>query len=265
MDLGIAGKNALVCGASKGMGLAIATTLAAEGANVFLCARDERSLAESTEAVKKGALNGSRVESKSCDVSDKKSIEALVEAVKAKFGHVDILVHNSGGPQTTQAQSTTAEQWRSGYDLLFMSVVALNQAFVPGMKERKWGRIVCVTSTSVLEPIAGLAISNATRSAVTAMMKTLADEVAAYNITVNCVAPGSIATGRIEELVESRAAGSGKSKEAYMEEYVGAIPAKRLGSPEEFAAVVAFLASDKASYVTGSTICVDGGKRRSTY
>jgi 3-oxoacyl-[acyl-carrier protein] reductase len=264
MDLGIRGKNALVCGASKGMGRAIAVALASEGANVYMCAREESTLKEAVDAAK-ATGGGGKIEHCSCDVSNPESRKKMVERLRSVFGHVDILVHNSGGPKTTQAESTKPEEWQAGFDLLFQSIVHLNLEFVPDMKERKWGRIIAVTSLSVMEPIAGLAVSNGIRSAVTAMLKTLSDELAPFNITVNCVAPGSIGTGRIEELVATRAQTSGKSKEEYMQEYVKAIPAGRMGTPEEFAAVVAFLVSMQASYVTGSTICVDGGRRRSTY
>src|SRR5690606_10250700 len=141
----------------------------------------------------------------------------------------------------------------------------LNASFLPGMIEQNWGRIVAVTSLSVMEPIPNLSISNAVRSAVTAMLKTLADEVARYDITVNCVAPGAIKTDRLDELMEARLKKTGQSKEEYLKSYLGAIPAGRLGTPEEFAGVAVFLCSERASYITGSTISIDGGKRRSVY
>ena len=150
--------------------------------------------------------------------------------------------------------------WRDGFERLFASVAQINQAFLPKMRTRRWGRIVTVTSLSVVEPIANLVVSNAMRSAVTAMLKTLADEVAAAGITVNCVAPGLIHTDRTEALVESRMKLSGQSRDNYMDDYLKSIPSRRLGKPEEFAAVVAFLCSEQAGYITGSTLCVDGGK-----
>lgn len=263
MDLGITGKNALICGASQGMGRAIARALAAEGANVFLCARTESTLAEAADDAHKQAKG--KVEYLACDLSKEPDRKKLADTVKAKLGDVDILVHNTGGPKPSSAEATSIEQWQTGFDSLFQSVVHLNHAFVPTMKEKRWGRILNVTSLSVIEPIANLAVSNAIRSAATAMLKTLSDELAPYNITVNCVAPGSIGTGRIADLIESRAKSSSVSVEEYEKEYIKNIPAGRLGSPEEFADVVCFLASERASYVTGSTICVDGGRRRSTY
>jgi 3-oxoacyl-[acyl-carrier protein] reductase len=263
MDLGIAGKNALVCGGSQGMGRAIAHALAVEGVNVFLCARTESTLAEAAEEVRKGAKG--KVEYLACDLSGEADRKKLADTVKAKLGDVDILIHNTGCPKPSPAETTTIDQWQAGFDSLFKSVVHINHAFVPAMKDRRWGRILNVTSLSVMEPIANLSVSNAIRSAATAMLKTLSDELAPYNITVNCVAPGSISTGRITDLIENRAKDAKTTPEEYEKEYIKAIPAGRLGSPEEFADVVCFLASERASYVTGSTICVDGGRRRSTY
>lgn len=263
MDLGLGGKNALICGASQGMGRAIAIALAAEGANVFLCARTEKTLAEAADTVK-GTAKG-KVEYLATDLSDEQARHKLAETVKAKFGDVHVLIHNTGGPQPTLAEETSIEDWQKGFESLFKSVVHMNHAFVPAMKQNKWGRIINITSLSVVEPIANLAVSNAIRSAATAMLKTLSDELAPFNITVNCVAPGSISTGRIEELIDTRAKKKNVASEEYLAEYIKAIPAGRMGTAEEFASVVCFLASQQASYVTGSTICVDGGRRRSTY
>jgi 3-oxoacyl-[acyl-carrier protein] reductase len=263
MDLGIAGKSALVCGASQGMGRAIAASLAKEGVDVMLCARTESTLAEAAAEIRKTAKG--KVEYFACDLGDEDSRHKLVEASKAKFDTIDILIHNTGGPKPSSAEITEIEQWQGGFDTLFKSVIHLNHAFLPDMKQQKWGRIVNVTSLSVMEPIPNLAISNAIRSAATAMLKTLSDELAPFNVTVNCVAPGAISTGRISGLIETRAKAANVSADEYEKEYIKAIPAGRLGSPEEFADVVCFLVSERASYVTGSTICVDGGRRRSTY
>ncbi|MGH9552780.1 MAG: SDR family oxidoreductase [Terriglobales bacterium] len=263
MDFGISGKKAVVCAASKGLGRAIALALAAEGVELLVTARNKETLAEvAGEALKLGAPKAHML---SCDLTQHAAREELIKYASSTLGHVDILIHNVGGPKPTAALATTLDHWRSGYDQLFPFVAHLNGAFLPGMIERSWGRIVAVTSLSVLEPIANLAISNAFRSAVTAMLKTLSDEVAHCGVTINCVAPGLIATDRTEDLMSARIAKSGQSREEYMTEYLKSIPAQRLGKPQEFGAVVAFLCSQQASYVTGSTICVDGGKRRSTY
>jgi 3-oxoacyl-[acyl-carrier protein] reductase len=262
MDLGIKGKRALIGGSSKGMGKAIALMLAAEGADVFLVSRNDSELSTAAKDVAEKAKG--KVDYSAGDLSSKAGRENLIKTVKEDFGDIDILVHNVGGPQPSLAVDTSLESWQQGFEQLFASVVHLNQAFIPAMKQKRWGRILTVTSLSVMEPIANLAVSNGMRTAVTAMLKTLADELAPFNITVNCVAPGAIATGRMEDLLSVRAERSKKTIEEYTKEYLQNIPAGRMGSVEEFAAVTCFLASELASYVTGSTVCVDGGKRRAT-
>jgi len=262
MDFGIAGKKALVCAASKGLGRASAVTLAKEGVEVMLCARSVQSLDQVEQEIRQ---SGGRAHSHACDLTDGASRQSLIDAANKVLGQVDILIHNVGGPKATTVEGTSLDDWRQGYEQLFPGIVHLNSAFLPAMKQRQWGRIVAITSISVLEPIASLAISNAMRAAVTAMLKTLADEVALANVTINCVAPGLIATDRAESLMQNRIERSGLSREDYMKDYLKSIPAGRLGDPAEFGAVVAFLCSQQASYVTGSTIAVDGGKRRSTY
>lgn len=261
MELGLADKRALITGASKGIGRAIVEALNSEGCEIIASARDEANLKSLSEILR----GKSKLLTRACDLSSKSSRDQLIEYVQQEVGHVDIIVHNVGGPKPSDVMSTSATDWHLGFEQLFDSVAHLNEALVPAMKEKRFGRIICVTSLSVMEPIAGLAVSNAIRSAVTAMLKSLADELAPYAITVNCVAPGAIATDRLNDLMTARTAKSGQSKDEYMKEYLKAIPMGRLGEPHEFASVVAFLASTRASYVTGSTIAIDGGKRRSTY
>ncbi|MBY0547903.1 MAG: SDR family oxidoreductase [Candidatus Obscuribacterales bacterium] len=259
MDFGLTGRKAVVCGGSKGLGLAIARKLTEEGAEVILLSRDKASLTQACADL------GGKSSFVSCDLTDQSSIESAIAEIKQRFGGPDILVHNVGGPTPSFACETGLEQWTSGFNRLFLTVAHLNNAFLPSMQERGWGRIVTVTSLSVLEPIAFLAVSNVMRSASTALTKTLSDEVAKFNITVNCVAPGMIATARTDELLTARVSKSGQSREDYMADLLKGIPSGRLGEPDEFGSVVCFLCSNQASYITGSTICVDGGKRRSTY
>ena len=263
MDFGIKGKKALVCGASKGIGKAIALELAREGAEPILCARQGKVLEEVASEIRKETR--ATVHHHACDLTSSTERDQLIKSVKEKYGGVDILVLNTGGPKPSSAMETTLDDWESGFSRLFQMTAQLNEAFLPHMKEQNWGRVICVTSLSVLEPIANLAVSNAMRSGVTSMLKTLSDELASSNVTINCLAPGAIATERLEELMQARIAKTGQSKEEYLKSYLAAIPMGRMGTPEEFAAVAAFLCSDRASYVTGSTICIDGGKRRSTY
>jgi len=261
MDLKIAGKRALVCAASQGMGKATAMSLAEEGVELFMCARSEGPLNAVADEIEKRI--GRKVHRQTCDLTDKSDRELLIKSVEQLFPGIDILIHNVGGPKSTSVQDTSLTDWGAGFQLLFLPVAHLNQAFLPGMKDRRWGRIATITSTSAIEPIPHLAISNALRSAVTSMTKTLADEVAQYNITVNCVAPGAILTDRTEDLLQSRAKRTGQTRDEYFKEYVGSIPAGRLGTPEEFAAAMTFLCSEQASYITGSTLYVDGGRRKS--
>jgi 3-oxoacyl-[acyl-carrier protein] reductase len=263
MDLGIQGKRALVCAASRGLARATAFALAREGVELFLCSRDEDTLAQTAREIE--AETGRDVSYKACDLSDRQEREALVDSVKSVFSSLDILIHNAGGPKPSTAEATSLEDWERGFHQNFLSVVHLNQAFLPGMKANGWGRILIITSLSPMEPVPNLAVSNGVRAAITAMAKTLSNEVAPQGVTVNCVAPGVIHTDRTEDLIQAQIAKKGGSREEYMSHYLQSIPAGRLGKPEEFAAVMTFLCSQQASYITGSTISVDGGKRRSTY
>jgi 3-oxoacyl-[acyl-carrier protein] reductase len=263
MDLGLKNKKALVCGSSKGLGHACAAALAQEHADLYLIGRDETTLAASAQELRK--LGSGDVQFVACDLLSASDRKKVIETVTTDWGSLDILIHNVGGPRPSTVEETSFEDWREGFERLFLPVVDFNQAFLPGMKEKGWGRIVTVTSLSVMEPIAMLAVSNALRSASTAMSKTLSDEVASYGVTVNCVAPGLIHTDRLEELMQARINKSGQSCEEYESQLFKSIPAGRLGRAEEFGAVVCFLCSKQASYVNGSTLYVDGGKRRSTY
>jgi 3-oxoacyl-[acyl-carrier protein] reductase len=263
MDLGINGKKALVCAASQGIGKAIAQALAREGASLFICARDEHVLKNLSNQL--SDLSGQASNYFACDLTNEKERSALINKVTTDWGEPEILIHNIGGPAGTSACETTIDQWHSAYERLFTTVVSLNQAFVPAMKEHRWGRIIAVTSLAVLEPVPNLVLSNAMRSATTALLKTLSNEIASFGITVNCVAPGWIATERYDERIAHMVQVSGKSKEVVVNEILTATPAARIGSAEDFGQVVAFLCSQQANYITGSTICIDGGKRRSTY
>jgi 3-oxoacyl-[acyl-carrier protein] reductase len=263
MDLGIDGKKALVCASSQGMGKAIAMSLATEGVEVFMCARGKDELEKAAAEVK--VVSRKPVHHQQCDLMDTASRESLVRSVNATFGKgVDILIHNIGGPRYATAEQVEFQEWSKAFEQLFQTVVSLNEAFIPSMKERGWGRVVNVTSLSVYEPIPTLAMSNAIRTAVTAYLKTLSNEVAPSNVTINCVAPGLILTDRTEQSIKSKMDSAGGSREQHLKEYASAVPMGRLGTPEEFASAVTFLCSQRASYITGSTICVDGGKRKST-
>lgn len=237
MDFGLSGKRALVLGASRGLGAAIAAALAAEGVTV---------------------LGASRSGDYPVDLADKASVAALIDKIRSEGG-VDILVNNSGGPKAGPAQGQASADWVAAFETMAASLYAITDALLPQMIERKFGRIITVGSSGVVAPIAGLALSNAVRGAIAGWSKTLAAEVAKHGITVNMVLPGRIDTDRVRELDQGKAGRTGVSVEAVQEASRNDIPAGRYGRPEEFGAVVAFLASQQASYVTGSMLRVDGG------
>jgi 3-oxoacyl-[acyl-carrier protein] reductase len=240
MDFGLQGKRALVLGASRGLGAASAQALAAEGVSVLAASRS-------------GALR--------VDLTDPQSVAALVQTVTADGG-VDILVNNSGGPKPGAAQGVATAEWQAAFQTMATSLFAITDALLPAMIERKWGRIITIGSSGVVAPIPGLALSNAMRGAIAGWSKTLAGEVARHGVTVNMVLPGRIDTDRVRELDQGRAAKTGMTLEAVQQAARGEIPAGRYGQPAEFGALVAFLASQQASYITGGMLRVDGGMIR---
>ena len=255
MRIDLEGKRALVLGASGGLGGAIARGLGAAGARVAVSSRSREKL--ETQFPDAGAYP--RIVADLAAPGIGRTIAAQALDV---LGGVDILVNNSGGPPPTTALGATEAQWRAQFDAMVMSLVDLTGALVPGMRERGWGRIVTVASSGVVAPIPNLALSNALRSALLGWSKTLAGEVAGDGVTVNFVLPGRIATSRVEALDRANAERSGKSLEEVAKAALATIPAGRYGSPEEFAAAAVFLASPQASYITGTTIRVDGGALR---
>ena len=257
MDLGLSGKTALVLGASSGLGRAIALGLAAEGANVAVAARNETALAGLA-----GEIEGLGVRALAVrwDLADLSVIDANIAAVEASLGPVDILINNTGGPPPTTASGQSPDLWTAQFQAMVASVIATTDRVLPGMIGRRWGRIITSTSSGVIAPIANLAISNALRLSLVGWSKTLAREVARDGVTCNIVVPGRIATDRTRFLDEKRAEREGRAVEQVEAASLGAIPAGRYGDPREYADVVAFLASTRASYVTGSTVRVDGGQ-----
>jgi 3-oxoacyl-[acyl-carrier protein] reductase len=260
LDLGLRGKVALVSASSKGLGRAIAEELAAEGANLVICARGEDALRQTAESIRKSS--GVTVVDVMADVSGQSGIDRVAKTALDKFGKVDILVTNSGGPPSGPFESLTPEMWDAATRLL-TSAVGLTRALLPGMKERKWGRILNVTSIAVKQPIDGLMLSNSLRAAVTGFARTLANEVAPFKVTVNNIMPGYTRTDRVEELARASGARSGATAKDNFAKWEKEIPMGRLGEPRELAALAAFLASERASYITGSSIAVDGGWIRS--
>jgi 3-oxoacyl-[acyl-carrier protein] reductase len=257
MDLGIKGKVALCLASSKGLGRAVAMEFAREGAKVVICARNQEALALAQQEI--SASTGAEVLAIAADVTSESDRKHLVEAALAHFGQIDILVCNAGGPKPGQFETLSDQDWLTAFNLNLMSSVALIRLVLPSMKAHGWGRIVNMTSVSVKQPLDGLMLSNSIRTAVIGMAKTLAKEVANHNILVNNVCPGMFRTGRLESLIASRVQANQTSAEMEWDKLTRTIPLGRIGSPAEFAPLVVFLCSDKASYMTGTTIQIDGG------
>jgi 3-oxoacyl-[acyl-carrier protein] reductase len=253
VNLGLDGKAALVCGASRGLGRAIAAELAAEGASLALCSRDPERLAAAASEL------GADVLAVPADLAVAGEPTRVVEAVVERFGKLDVLVANTGGPPAGTHDTLSLEDWDRATALLLRSVVELTTAALPGMKKRGWGRILAVTSVAVKQPVDNLILSNSLRAAVTGYAKTLAREVAPHGITVNTILPGYTATERVTELNRANAEREGVDLEEVQARLEASIPLGRLAEPEEFAALAAFLASERASYITGGAFAVDGG------
>lgn len=240
MDLGLKGRVAIVAASSKGIGRAIAEEFAREGATVAMCARQAEPLAEVAASI--GAY------AETLDVTEEESVHSFVERVRTRFGRVDICVANAGGPPARQFEETVTSDWRQAFELNFMSTLFLAQAVLPILKQAGWGRFLAITSISVKQPLDRLILSNSIRSAVAGLVKSLSNEYANYGVLVNNLCPGYTATERLLQLQDT---------------YSHHIPLGRAGTPEEIAALAAFLASDRASYITGQSIAVDGGFTKS--
>lgn len=263
MDFGLAGKVALVAASSKGLGLAVAQELAMEGAHLIMCARGVEALEKAAAEVE--SCGSGEVLALPTDLLNSAEISSLVDATVSRFGHVDVLVNNAGGPPYGTFEDHPPEAWQAAVRLNLESALNLTREVLPEMKERGWGRIINITSVAVKEPVDGLILSNSVRAAVTGFARTLANEVASFGITVNNVLPGFTRTDRLLQLAEAQSKQRGISTEDVENGWNSVIPARRLGKPREFAAVVAFLASERASYVTGVSIAVDGGRTRALY
>jgi len=251
MDLGISGKVAVVSAASQGLGKACAQALVKEGAKVAILSRRQ-------EELDKVAAEIGAALPVACNLAVATDIEAAIEKVRAKLGPVSILVNNCGGPPAGTFDSITEKQWAESFEQVFLSALRMTRAVLPMMRAARWGRIVNIVSSSAEQPIPGLIVSNAFRPALAGWVKTLAGEVAADNILVTSAEPGRILTSRTEVL-DRAAAKTGRPIGEIRAERVEAVPLKRYGTPEEFGAAVAFLASERSSYMTGSLLRVDGG------
>jgi 3-oxoacyl-[acyl-carrier protein] reductase len=265
MDLGLQGRTALVCASSAGLGKAAAVCFAREGTNVVLCGRDAGRLRSAAAEVASGARDGARVSFRATDLSHRAEIAALVEHAMGEFGRVDILVTNAGGPPVALFQDLGEEEWEKGVALTLLSVIRCIRAVLPHMVKQRWGRIINITSVSARQPINDLVISSTLRPGILGLAKVLANQYGQHNILINNVAPGYMMTDRQKEISAARAASRGMSGEEYVKDLARDIPLQRYGDPEELASLIVFLASERAGYITGTTIGVDGGLTRGLF
>ncbi len=263
MNLGLAGRIALVTGASRGIGRAVAEELAAEGAHVLICARGQDDLEAAAHDIR--AKTSATVHAITADVSVPEDVQELVDTAFARFGRIDVLVANTGGPPLGPFEAHTPAVWRDTWRQLVESVLNLTRLVLPDMRTRRWGRIINITSIAAKQPVDNLVLSNAVRPAVTGFARTLANEVAADGITVNNVLPGYLRTSRLLAFIEPSAGTTGSGLPPVAERWVNETPMQRLGEPRELAAMVAFLASERASFITGQSVAVDGGWVRSLF
>jgi 3-oxoacyl-[acyl-carrier protein] reductase len=257
MDLGLKNRVALVAASSQGLGLATAEAFAAEGCRVAMCARNEQTLQAAAEKIR----NQYRVDvlAETLDVGSPSAVSRFVASVVSKFGSIDICVTNAGGPPAKGFLAATLEDWQRAIELNFLSTVYFAREVIPHMQRKQWGRIITITSITTKQPVADLVLSNAVRAAVVGLVKSLANEFGKDGILVNNVGPGFTATDRLKELARVRSAASGKNEQEIFDAWAADAPLKRLGEPRELAETVVWLASERASYVTGQTVLVDGG------
>jgi 3-oxoacyl-[acyl-carrier protein] reductase len=257
MNLGLKDRVALIAASSQGIGRATAEAFAAEGCRVAMCARNQQILQAAAEKIRE--QYSVEVFTQAFDVTDAAAVSRFVAAVVAKFGGVDICVTNAGGPPAGGFLAATLDEWQRALDANFLSTVYFAREVIPHMQRKRWGRIITLTSITTKQPVTDLVLSNAVRAAVVGLVKSLANEFGKDGILVNNVAPGFTATDRLKELAKSRASASGKSEQEILEGWAADAPLKRLGDPREVAETIVWLASERASYITGQTVLVDGG------
>jgi 3-oxoacyl-[acyl-carrier protein] reductase len=257
MDLGLRNRVALVAASSQGIGLATAEALAAEGCRVAMCARNAQTLQARAEQIQQEY--GAEVFAEAFDVTDAAAVSRFVAGVADKFGSVDICVTNAGGPPAKGFLAASIEEWQRAVAANFLSTVYFAREVIPHMQRKRWGRIITITSITTKQPVSDLVLSNSVRAAVVGLVKSLANEFGKDGILVNNVGPGFTATDRLKELAKARAATSGKTEKELFDGWAADTAVKRVGEPHEVAETIVWLASERASYVTGQTVLVDGG------
>ena len=263
MDLSIKGKNAIVCASSQGLGKSAAVDLAKEGVNLAICSRNKDKINLVKEEIEQ--TSDVKVVAIEADLSSEKDISALFQEAKKELKTIDILINNNGGPPPSTFEELTDEDWQKTFNSTMMSAIRLSKLVLPDMKKNKWGRIINISSVSVKTPVNGLFLSNSIRMGVLGWAKALSDEVAPHGITVNSVCPGTTKTERIEQILNAQSESSGKDKSEIEEAMANSIPMLRIGEATDLSALITFLASEKASYMTGLAVQVDGGSARTFY
>ena len=263
MDLGLKDRVAIVAASSQGLGKAVAVGLAREGAKLAICSRSESKINRAADEIRQAA--GAEVLARSVDVTVYGQVRDFVAETQERFGRVDVCVTNAGGPPAKPFSETTVEDWQAGVNLNLMSTLYFVREVLPLMQKRKWGRIITITSSSVKQPIDNLVLSNSVRSAVSGLMKTLSNEYGKDNILVTNACPGYTLTSRLDELSSKLAKAEGVDPKEIQQRWARQVPLGRLGQPEEFANMVVFLASERASYITGVSVAIDGGFVRGIY
>ena len=263
MDLSIKGKNAIVCASSQGLGKSAAVDLAKEGVNLAICSRNKDKINLVKEEIEQ--TSDVKVVAIEADLSSEKDISALFQEAKKELKTIDILINNNGGPPPSTFEELTDEDWQKTFNSTMMSAIRLSKLALPDMKKNKWGRIINISSVSVKTPVNGLFLSNSIRMGVLGWAKALSDEVAPHGITVNSVCPGTTKTERIEQILNAQSESSGKDKSEIEEAMANSIPMLRIGEASDLSALITFLASEKASYMTGLAVQVDGGSARTFY
>lgn len=257
MDLGLKGRVALVAASSQGIGLATAEAFAAESCRIAMCARNKEALKAAAERIRK--QYGAEVLTEAFDVTDPAAVSRFVAEIVSTFGGIDICVTNAGGPPAKGFLAASLEDWQKAIEANFLSTVYFAREVIPHMQRKRWGRIITITSITTKQPVTDLVLSNAVRAAVVGLVKSLANEFGKDGILVNNVGPGFTATDRLKELAKARSASTGKPEQEFLDGWAAEAPLKRLGEPRELAETIVWLASERASYITGQTVLVDGG------